>query len=176
MQLDVPYYSQHDETLEKKHREGACAIACLRMALSFLSGEPPSLQELFNEGRRIGGQTADGLWIHAKLAMLARNHGLPAYNQEFRSNSQIFAEQLVEEGITKITASLMHGYPVLVSVPGSRTKSLVSTHIVLLVGCEAEEGFYYHDPDARSNEEGAFQLTSLETFKKEWRKLAIFVH
>src|SRR3990172_1948517 len=37
------------------------------------------------------------------------------------------------------------------------------------------KGFYYHDPDAHTPHEGKDQFVPIETFKKHWRRMAIFV-
>ena len=132
----------------------------------------------------IGGYTEDG-WVHEVLVALARNRGFPAYRQEFKSHSIDVAqktakashheERLVVDGIERITATLKSGSPVIVSVSrGFQEKA--QFHIVVLVGLEEGGGFYYHEPDAQSRNEGEYRFIDIDNFKEHWRKMAVFVH
>jgi hypothetical protein len=51
-------------------------------------------------------------------------------------------------------------------------------HMIVLVGFEKEaeeiKGFYYNDSDYK-DEEGKDLFVDIDTFKKYWRKMAIFV-
>jgi len=52
--------------------------------------------------------------------------------------------------------------------------------MVVLTGFEIDEsgevkGFYYNDTDYNKEQEGKNLFVDVETFKKFWRKLAIFV-
>jgi len=52
--------------------------------------------------------------------------------------------------------------------------------LVLLVGfkggVDGFDGFYYNDPDSDTVDGGRTLFVEMETFKKYWRRMAIFVY
>lgn len=141
--------------------------------------DAPHPDELLEEGIIINGYEKRG-WKHAHLAILLRNHGLTAYNQEFKSirvslvdklfETSTYAKSIRDKGIAKITKTLQSGRPVMLSVSTDK-----GNHVVLGVGIK-EDILIYHDPAGKSKGEGAYKAISIEKFKKKWRKLAIFVN
>ena len=189
--LDVPYCSQHLDIADENWRPRACGIACLKMVMDFhaerAKREIPSADELLKENEFIGGFGSFGS-EHESLVMIARNYGLRAYRQEFKSavndfanakvNRSPFENELAEEGIAKIIRKLEAGSPVIVSVLKNFSEE-DKFHLVVLTGFEKEgdelSGFYYHDPDSFDGEKGKHKFVPADTFRKHWRKMAIFI-
>lgn len=191
--LDIPYYSQHLDVQDESWRSRSCGILCLKMAMDFYSLksglEISSADDLINEGLYIEGNVPAYGWAHNHLVLLARNHGFMAYPQEFRSNKIDYVNKIEEmsgyeeiltgKGIEKIISSLENKCPVIVSI-FKNFKEMDKFHMVLLTGFEDEgdeiKGFYYHDPDSMDREEGKHKFVPTSTFKKYWRKMAIYVN
>lgn len=184
--LEVPYHSQIDEVERAEWKEHSCGIACLKMVFDYTGAIGGSIDDLIDEGVLIGGHV-DGKWSHASLVALARNYDLSAYAQEFRSvsvdvenkefNPSIFEHLHVARGIRKIQKSIDSELPAIVSVlPGFGANQ--TGHLVLVVGYVADEKgdithFIIHDPDTRGMRREAQEIP-LDTFKKFWRKSALF--
>jgi len=186
---NVPYYSQHDASIEEAWRPRICGIACVKMILEYLAREEsPSIMNLIKEGLAMNGYEARG-WYHQALTKLLRNWGVPAYNQEFVSG--IFNQRegiikatsdegnpILEKGIEKLKVSLENNFPIIVSV-GENFDENTSTHLILLTGIYEDEygfgGFYYHDPNAKEGKKENL-FVDLVKFKNYWRKTAIFVN
>ncbi|GMQ95127.1 MAG: hypothetical protein BMS9Abin13_238 [Patescibacteria group bacterium] len=188
MKLKVPYYSQKIDVKDPGWKDHGCGITCLKMVLDFHAKESvPSVDDLIQEGISMDGLTKEYNWKHDALVNIARNYGLHAYKQEFKSHTFDISEKkfhiskhedtLTKDGIKKIVSILQTGLPVIVSAI-KKFKHTDKFHMVVLVGIEGDEsdlkGFYYHDPDAESVEEGKNQFVDMETFKTHWRKMAIF--
>ncbi|MCR4284309.1 MAG: C39 family peptidase [Parcubacteria group bacterium] len=191
--LDVPYYSQHIDVLDESWQSRACGVICLKMVMDFYNLKSGrviiSADDLIKEGAYIEGNLPAYGWSHNHLVLLARNHGFMAYPQEFRSHKIDYAnkkeevseyeEALIDKGIEKIISSLENGHPVIVSI-FKNFEIGDKFHMVLLTGFESGrgevKGFYYHDPDSVDKEEGKHRFVPTETFKKYWRKMAIYVN
>jgi hypothetical protein len=197
MKQAVPYYSQFFDVSREDQREKSCSIVCLKMAFDFLSpGTTPSIDHLIEEASfhtismkehgLITEKAASFGTVHDVLVSLAHNYGVLAYREEFKSLSVTeakvvvpspFVEVMLESGIKKIVASLETGSLVIASVfPGlSEGKSF---HTILLIGFEDRDGtltgFYYHDPDARTEARND-QFIALADFVIYWRKMAVFL-
>ncbi len=186
VKLLVPFYSQFNKVTLDGWQDRACAPTCLKMVLQYLSdGDFKfSIDDLILEGTTIVGGYIEGIgWAHAGLIRIAHNHGFLAYDEEFRSikinirkksfEKSDFEEELVTKGIKKIKKTLENGVPVIISCSASFTDKH-RPHQVVLVGYD-EAGFYYHEPEAR-DDSGANRFVDLETFRKHWRKFAIFLN
>ncbi len=175
MKLNVPYYSQKVDVIDSEWKGRACGITCLKMVLDFYDKNTPSLDELIKLGVASGAYGKSG-WIHRGLIDIANKFDLVVESREFKSDDKI--EILREEGIKQIIKSLREGVPVFVSIV-KQFKYSDKFHMVVLVGLKEDEenpeGFYYHDPDASTVEEGKNLFVSMETFRKHWRRMAIFV-
>jgi len=96
-----------------------------------------------------------------------------------------------EDSVADFKNLLQAGHPCLVSI-ATDFNDKSTFHLVLLAGFEANPaplvgrdaqgkdggalvGFYYHDPNAESQETGAYKYITIEDFKKYWRRLAIVV-
>jgi len=176
MKLNVPYYSQKIDVKDPEWKDRACGITCLKMTLDFYGKDAPGLDELIELGVESGAYGKSG-WIHQGLVDVADKFGLTIESREFKSDGE--SELLREEGIRQIIKSLKEGAPVLVSVV-KQFKYTDKFHMVILVGTQGDEktpeGFYYHDPDAHTTEEGKNLFVSIEMFRKHWRRMAIFIH
>jgi hypothetical protein len=187
MKKEIPYYSQFLDVLNPDWKNRSCSVVCLKMALDYFAPEnSPSLDDLIEEGVMIGGYGEHG-WKHPSIALLAHNHGVPAYCEEFRSvtvnihdktfSKSLFEGVMLETGITKIINTLKQGGLVIVSVPRNMQEG-GTFHTVLLTGFEEKdggiEGFYYHDPDAE-NDSKKDQWITTQDFGVFWRKMAIFL-
>jgi len=175
MILEVPYYSQRTDVFDPDWQKRACAMACLKMTLDFLGTKTPSLDEMIQQGVALNAYGPSG-WIHEGLAKVALAYGKTIEPTEFRSEDKEEAEMFLNKGIIALVRSLAEGIP----VPVSAIKEFKHTdkfHMVILVGAKTEqgslEGFYYHDSDANSADEGKNKFVPLDTFKKHWRRMAL---
>ena len=189
--LDVPYYSQWLDVKDKKWQSRVCGIVCLKMVMDFFANKDgrknPSADDLIKENEFINGFGSFGS-DHESLIMLARNHGFHAYRQEFKSLHNDYANnkiktsshenRLTDEGVDKKVRKLENGFPVIVSAIKNFSEK-DKFHLVVLTGFKKEngklKGFYYHDPDSSDSEEGMHKFVDIDTFKKHWRKMAIYV-
>ena len=176
--LIVPYYSQKINVSDPYWKERACGVLCLKMVLDFLGTKTPALDEFIQLGVSAGAYGEWG-WTHTGLVSVAMSLGVVMERKEFRSQDPVEAEKLLNEGINELVSSLEKEKPVLISA----IKKWIETkkfHMVVLVGFEMDEGvlkgFYYHDPDAYTEGEGENQFVPIETFKKHWRRMAIFTN
>ncbi len=188
---DVPYCSQYLNVEDENWRPRACGIACLKMVMDFHAERAkrkiPSADELLKENEFIGGFGSFGS-EHESLVMIARNYGLRAYRQEFRSvindykNNRVlknpYEKQMLVCGIEKMIANLDNGFPVIVSAVKNFSEE-DKFHLIVLTGFEKEGdellGFYYHDPGSFDKKNGKHKFVPIDTFKKHWRKMAIFI-
>ncbi|HEY9586055.1 MAG TPA: C39 family peptidase [Candidatus Paceibacterota bacterium] len=184
MKLNVPYHSQFDEITIPEWKERGCAITCLKMCLDFVKpNEIPNIDDLIKEGIAINGYLGNVGWRHETLVRLAHNHGVPAYQEEFRSvkvdvanktfSENIFEKDLIDIGVQRIRETIDRKIPVIVSV-----NERSGFHQLVVVGYEdslgTTTGFYVSDPDNRVGEkQGVFMPVS--DFLAVWRKFAIFV-
>lgn len=174
--LNVPFYSQHTGVTDAHWKERACGILSLKMVLDFLGAKTLSSDEFITRGVSAGAYGEWG-WTHPGLVSVAAQFGMPMKQKEFRSQDPHEAEKLLKEGIDELVASIESGKPVLISAI-KKWKEVKKFHMMVLVGFEVDEGvlkgFYYHDPDAYTEGEGENQFVPIDTFKKHWRRMAIF--
>ncbi|HEC30632.1 MAG TPA: hypothetical protein ENI66_01295 [Candidatus Yonathbacteria bacterium] len=167
MKIEVPYYSQFLDVEQKDMMPKACAIACLKMYMETYK-KVPSIDELFAQGEKKGGYGPSG-WYHDALVSLAKDYGFSAERKEDMS---------ISDGVETLKESLKEGAPVIVSAV-KYILGQTKFHMVLLVGFKEEGkellGFYYHDPESINKEAAKNLFVPIETFKKEWRRMAIFV-
>ncbi|MBI5817184.1 MAG: C39 family peptidase [Candidatus Yonathbacteria bacterium] len=175
--LAVPYYSQKIDVSDPHWKERACGILCLKMVLDFLGKKTPTSDEFIQTGV-IASAYGEWGWTHTGLVSLAQSFGIVMKRKEFRSQDSVEAEKFLKEGVDELVLSIEKEKPVLISA----IKKWVETkkfHMMALIGFEMDEGvlkgFYYHDPDAYTPHEGKDQFVPIETFKKHWRRMAIFV-
>ncbi len=195
MNLNIRYYSQYSDAIEKDWQDRSCAIVCLQMVLDFYENkiEPMDLikeglfisKDLIERGRETEGYTSKFGWGHELLVTLLRNHGLPSYKQDFRSvkfdllNSSFlksdFEFKIFEFGINKIKENLLNNKPIIISLSKDIDNKKTSGHMVVVYGFEEDEekikGFYINDPANIDNKK-----ISIEDFKKVWKRLVIFVN
>jgi uncharacterized protein YvpB len=187
MNLEVPFFSQLNNGIPDVFERQSCGICCVKMLLDYYNKEKNEkkieILDLIKEGELIKAfdrQINNGVWVHDGLAKILRNHGIPAYVQEFRSvkvnlDTENFEENenqkdLLQIGIEKILLRLKKGYPVIASVEagfGSNT----STHMIVISGYKKDDevSFIINDPLEDSEKE-----ISLEYFLEFWRKFVIF--
>jgi hypothetical protein len=182
MKLNIPFLSQNDSSISLDWKGRSCAVVCLKMCLDFYKQGIPAVEDLIKEGEIIGAYASGIGWKHDGLIRLAHNHGVPAYPEEFRSvkvslesktfSDSEFGDHLVNIGLQRIKDSINKNIPVIVAfLPGFG--SVKNFHDLVVVGFEENQGFIVHDPSDSDPKESA--LIDEETFKKFWRKFAIFV-
>lgn len=152
----------------------ACGIVALKMVLDFYlpaqAGKKniPPIMELIETCSKTGGYGKSG-WFHDALVSLAKSFELEACRKE---------KMDAEEGTGEIINSLKEGKPVLISAV-KYILGQTKFHMVVATGFEEKggvvSGIYYHDPEATDKERGQHIFVGLDTFKREWRKMAIFV-
>ncbi len=168
--LDVSYYSQHLDVEEESWRPRSCGVLCLKMLMGFYGRDKKNIMELINAGVDRGGYSSHG-WRHDVLVEMAREEGLSAFRMEYKDDEK--------NGLKDILDFLKKGYPVMVSAVKNFSEKN-KFHLVLLTGLEEDKnnlkGFYYNDPDSMGKEEGKDKFVPIETFKRYWRKMAIYVN
>ncbi len=188
MKLEIPYYSQKLDIVDEEWQDKACGITSLKMALDFIVGIEINIDKLIKESTFIGEHLKEGV-SHETLVILARNYGINAYRQEFKSHKidietnsgeiSQYEDSIVNSGIEKIEEQLNNSLPVVVSAI-KKFKEKDKPHLVILIGLEENAkgiiGFYYNDPDSDTIDGGKSLFVDIKTFKKGWRKMAIFVY
>jgi hypothetical protein len=141
-----------------------------------------SPDELLEEAISIKAYADVGFWKHDSIAILAHNHGVPAYNEEFKSRpfgiETEYAESIRDYGIEKIFNFVKDGNGlVIVSIPKG-FDHIDKPHSVLIHNVLEKEGkryFIYNDSEKLTEKEGENLEVDLETFKDKWRRLGIFL-
>lgn len=174
--LSVPFYSQHTDINDAHWKERACGILCLKMVLDFLGAKAPPPDEFMQKGISLGAYGEWG-WLHTGLVAVAASFDIDMKRKEFRSQDPKEAEKLLNQGINELVASIENNKPILISAI-KKWVEVKKFHMMVLVGFEMNEGvlkgFYYHDPDTYTEGEGKNQFVPINTFKKHWRRMAIF--
>lgn len=146
----------------------ACGIVALKMVLDFHRRDIPSIMELIETCSKAGGYGKSG-WFHDVLVSLAKSFGLESHRKE---------KMDTEDGTREIINSLREGNPVLISAV-KYILGQTKFHMVVATGFEEKDGvltgIYYHDPEAIDKPKGQHVFVDTKTFKREWRKMAIFV-
>ncbi len=179
MLFNIPYYSQHRDVRDPLWQKRACGVACLKMLIETSGVETPPLDEMILEGVALGAYSEHG-WTHEGLISLGATYGGAFARKEFKSKDADEEEaiRLNKEGIDMILSELKEGRPIIVSAI-KNFELRDKFHLVLIVGVETEDGaikgFYYHDPDHDTEEDGAYQFVSFEIFMDTWRRMAIFI-
>ncbi len=177
------FCSQYIDITKEEWRKKGCSISALWMAFKILKPDfNLSVDQVLEEGISING-LKDGFWNHQSIAILAHNHGLAAYTEEFKSSpfgkDTEYAESINEYGVNKIFDFLKNkSGAVIVSIPKS-FEHIDKPHSILLHNILEKDGekyFIYNDSEKLSKEEGENLEVSLEEFKNKWRKLAIFIN
>ncbi|OGD67048.1 hypothetical protein A2442_00275 [Candidatus Campbellbacteria bacterium RIFOXYC2_FULL_35_25] len=182
--LDIPYYSQYDDVKDEHWKPRACGAVCLKMVLDFMKPSETSVSDFVLSANERGAFGEYG-WIHQELINVAKNFGVSLERKEFKSEDKIKSEKLLEQGIEEIISSLRGDKPVLISTIRKWTEEK-KFHTVVLTGFKEDEqelkGFYYNDPDYEGEDPnpsggqgGENLFVDINTFKKYWRRLAIFV-
>ena len=87
--IQIPYFSQLDDSIENFNKNQTCGISCVKMVLDFyLPNQKNDINDLIKEGVLIKAYDPNflgGVWVHDGLVRILRNHGIAAYSQEFRS-------------------------------------------------------------------------------------------
>lgn len=168
MKLDVPYYSQFLDVKDRYWMPRACGIVALKMVLDFYGKNIPTAMELIDTCSKAGGYGKSG-WFHDALISLAKNFEFEAYRKE---------KMGADGGTEEIINFLKEGKPVLISVV-KYILGQTKFHMVVATGFEEKDGvlagIYYHDPEATDKDKGQHIFVDINTFKREWRKMAIFV-
>jgi len=186
--LYVPFVSQYSAPRDEDGLSRSCGMACVKKVVDFVYGDSESLTKYVEEGKMVRNAYIPGIgWNHTGLVAILRNHGIGAYNEEFKSilndveTQQIlpgpFQENHLERGIKKIAREVQHGRPVIVSAI-KQWQEIDKPHNVVVLGVERNRenilGFYYHDPDDE-NIPGNNKFVDIDTFRKHWRRFAIFI-
>lgn len=182
--LDVPYISQYANNLEKETQKSACGLACLKMTFDFLD-KKVNIETLNDEREYLKGRLPEYGSSHQMLVILLRNHGILAYPQEFRADSDLtsktpaaFEGNYILFGLEKICSKIDQGLPTIVSV-WKNFSEVGKYHLVLVVGYQRNkegkvENIIVNDPDDISEEKGV-KVVSVTKFIESFRKFAIFL-
>lgn len=178
MKLSVPYYSQWKDITDINWQKRSCGLLCLYSAIRFYKNDFNLSPEAFLEEALRKEAFGKSGWVHDKLVALSCERGVPAKRVEFRGKTPEETKRLIETAFEDFTQSLEAGQLIIISTIRN-WKEKDKFHQVLLVGFEGPKeaplGWYVHDPDAKSETEGAYQYISHEKFKEGFRGLAIFV-
>lgn len=178
MKLSVPYYSQWKDITDTDWQIRSCGLLCLYSAVRFYKNDFDLDPDQFLQKAIEEGAFGKSGWIHDKLVHLSHEMGVPAKRMEFRGKTDQETESLTEQAFREFIKSLLEEKLVIIStIRNWQEKD--KFHQVLLVGFEgtlgAPAGWYVHDPDAKSEAEGAYQYIPHETLKNGFRGLAIFL-
>lgn len=182
------FCSQYRDITDKHWKDKSCSLCCLWMALKSLKDDfDLSPDELLKEGLYINAFIDPGFWKHDKLAILAHNHGLPAYAEEFKSipfgKETKYSDSIRDFGIQKIFDFLKNKEGiVIVSIP----KDFIyfdKPHSILIHSVREEfngdilEQYFIYNDTAKDDEKNGKDLEiNIKDFKDKWRRLAIFVN
>ena len=183
MKIDIPFYSQYSDDIEKDWQNRSCAIVCLQMVLDFYKKESKFIdlikeglsisEDLEKKGRRTEGYTQEFGWGHELLIMLLKNNGVLSYRQDFKNPN--FESKYITLGLEKIRLNILDKKPVIVSMAKDINNPQTSGHMIVVSGIESDgesiKSFYINNPENEENKN-----ISIEDFKKVWKKLAIFVN
>lgn len=170
MKLQAPYYSQFIDVQDKYWMPRACLPTCLKIILAYnKKADDISLDQLILDLNTKGGYGKSG-WFHDHIVEYAKGVGLYAYREEKMNE---------DKGVSEIKKTLDEGNLVIVSVIKfilGQTKF----HTVVLLGYEEKagvvSGFYFHDPESTSDDRNREPIfVDIETFKRQWRRMAIFI-
>lgn len=188
MEKEIQFCSQYRDITQEEWKSKACSISSLWMALKYLKEDfVLSPDELLSEAISIGAFSEAGFWLHDRICLLAHNHGLPAYNEEFKSfpfgKETIYAKNIADFGVEKIFNFIKNKEGFVISSVPKNFDNIDKPHSILIhdVKTETENGikkryFIYNDSEKLTEAEGVNLLVDLETFKNLWRKLAIFIN
>jgi hypothetical protein len=184
MEKEIIFCSQYRDITQEEWRSKACSVSSLWMALKYLKEDfILSPDELLNEAISIKAFSEAGFWLHDRICLLAHNHGLPAYNEEFKSipfgQETIYAKDISDYGVEKIFNFLKNKEGLVISSVPKSFDNIDKPHSILLHNILEKEGeryFVYNDSEKLSKEEGQNLEVNLKEFKDKWRKLAIFIN
>jgi hypothetical protein len=166
--LDVPYCSQYLDVPDHNWNTRSCGAACVKMVLDFKGVVTPELYEFVKKGNDMGAYGPHG-WIHDKLIEMAGMYGVEMYREEKID---------LEEGIEKLSAHIHANKPIIISVI-KKCLGQTKYHVVVVTGVEEEggqvKGFYFNEPESTTIGKGKNIFVNLEEFKKDWRRMAIFL-
>jgi hypothetical protein len=194
MKLEVPFFSQLNNEISEDLQRQSCGICCVKMVIDYFAVKNKNkknatkvdsapISDLMKEGELIEAynpSVENGVWTHEGLVRILRNHGVPAYAQEFRSvgvnletgefEDNENQKDLLQIGIEKILFRLKKGYPVIASVREGFSENKV-THLIVITGFEKDDSVSFIINDPLRNEE---TVVTLEHFLEYWRKFVIF--
>ncbi len=179
MIISTPYYSQYLDVGDSFWKERTCAIACAKILIETAGGSAPGLDVMTMRGIELEAYDPRFGWIHDGLIRLAEEYGTTLTRKEWRTkeDEKALKENLNQEGIAFLIETLNTGRPLAISTIRTFTEQ-ETFHMVVLVGyeegIEGIGGFYYHDPDAHTREDGMNRFVDIQTFKNSWRCMAIF--
>lgn len=176
--LNIPFFSQLDDSVPKEHQRHVCALACIKMVLDSRE-EHLNFEDIYKEANIVGNQVQAG-WTHETIIRILRNHKVIAYRQEFLGHTidikegtasiAKHTEQFVDFGIEKIKKSIELGNPIFVSVKANFSDNK-EDHVVLIIGYSNDK-FIILDPIMLTHQNPREIL--IEEFKKFWKNFAIF--
>lgn len=175
--LPIRHESQRLEVSSWNEPHRACGMVCVHMALTYyesrglLTKPLATLDFLIGEGKEMGG-LMDGIgWRHDYLVNTFRDYGINCEREEGMDASRAmprFADYIerCEDPVLVSTQHVRFG-------PDDKL-----THIVLLTGVRYSgngelEGFFFHDPNVYSKDEGHHRFVSVHNFPQGWRRMAI---
>lgn len=172
---NIKYISQYKDIDSAEWQNKSCSIVALYMAIQALQVDfNLTPDQLLAEGLKINGYNEAGFWKHQSLAILAHNHGLAAYTEEFKSEpfgeKTKFSEEILEYGVNKIYNFIKNGEGlVLVSVP-KNFDQVDAPHTILIYKVEEMSGekyFIYNDSAKDNKEEGENLKIKVKDFKEK---------
>ncbi|OGE71723.1 hypothetical protein A2617_02155 [Candidatus Daviesbacteria bacterium RIFOXYD1_FULL_41_10] len=196
--LDVPYYSQTEETALSKYGTKACGLTSLRMVLAFY-GQTFNINQMEQLANRVGAYDENARWTHAGLVNIARDAGLMGFrinysmlsDEDIDNACEIFA---IEGGVRKeiheeidnfrenvefareqgdlasINSLLENQIPIIASMKKSYADT-ADTHLVVIRGRE-NNNYIINDPWHN----GASYTMPVENFNEQWTKRAIVIY
>jgi len=159
----VPFYSQFSDISQAEWKKVGCGIASLAMLIDFHESNPPSVDELLEEGIAAHAYLSDAGWTHTGLINLSKKYGLSGSSHDMSGSSMATAfdelKNVLKEG------------PVMVSVHYTFDPKNPIPHLVVVSGVDDGKVFY-NDPAEKS---GGGSI-SIAQFQSAWKKRYIEIH
>ncbi|MBP9765910.1 MAG: hypothetical protein KBD12_01595 [Candidatus Pacebacteria bacterium] len=177
------FCSQYIDISNQEWRNKGCSISSLWMGIKKIKPDfNLSLDNLLEEGISING-FKDGFWDHKSISILAHNHGLAAYTEEFKSapfgKDTEYSENINNYGVNKIFNFLKNNSGAVIASVPKNFDEVDKPHSILLHNVlerDSEKYFIYNDSEKLSDKEGENLEISLKEFESKWRRLAIFIN
>ncbi len=164
--LPVPFISQYQDVLTKEHRQRACGMCCVAMALQYFdTPNLPSIDTLVETGMHSPDGYGPSGWKHDYFVSLFQSFGYECARKEHMTAADVSLIQAAIHAKNPVIASCVY-----------RLFDRRHFHMVLITGVRENPdgsiaGLFYNDPMSLR---GEGMYVPLPDFLTDWRGMAIF--